>query len=264
MTTLGRGRGVRVRGPGGVRRQEWPREAGTSRSRVATPRLADPARGNPRAGRPHRRRSWRPVQLPSQIPAVLRQVKADSEIDVPHDLGRCLRVIERPFDEFANCAKGGCWMGELLEVRNVRQPGLLAENVARVPDDVRDDITGEPTSTRRWARPSVGRRPFDELRERVGASTVPVGTLLHQQPRLGVRAAAQVGAEPITGEIELRGDDFAGIGVHIAARVVEAAEGGELLVSGRFPCSPPDQASSSTTGANTNSKASPAPGSSSQ
>jgi class 3 adenylate cyclase len=38
-----------------------------------------------------------------------------------------------------------------------------------------------------------------------------------------------------TGEIELRGTDIAGIGVHIAARVVEAAEGGELLVSGAVP-----------------------------
>jgi class 3 adenylate cyclase len=38
-----------------------------------------------------------------------------------------------------------------------------------------------------------------------------------------------------TGEIEIRGPDIAGIGVHIAARVVEAAEGGELLVSGAVP-----------------------------
>jgi class 3 adenylate cyclase len=38
-----------------------------------------------------------------------------------------------------------------------------------------------------------------------------------------------------TGEIEIRGNDIAGIGVHIAARVVEAAEGGELLVSAAVP-----------------------------
>jgi class 3 adenylate cyclase len=38
-----------------------------------------------------------------------------------------------------------------------------------------------------------------------------------------------------TGEIDLRGNDIAGIGVHIAARVVEAAEGGELLASGAVP-----------------------------
>ena len=35
-----------------------------------------------------------------------------------------------------------------------------------------------------------------------------------------------------TGEIELRGDDIAGIAVHIAARIAAAAEGGQVLVSG--------------------------------
>jgi class 3 adenylate cyclase len=38
-----------------------------------------------------------------------------------------------------------------------------------------------------------------------------------------------------TGEIELRGDDIAGIGVHIAARVTEAASAGDLLVSPAVP-----------------------------
>jgi class 3 adenylate cyclase len=35
-----------------------------------------------------------------------------------------------------------------------------------------------------------------------------------------------------TGEIELKGDDIAGIAVHIAARVAALAEGGQVLVSG--------------------------------
>ncbi len=38
-----------------------------------------------------------------------------------------------------------------------------------------------------------------------------------------------------TGEIELRGTDIAGIGVHIAARVLEAALPGDLVVSGAVP-----------------------------
>jgi class 3 adenylate cyclase len=38
-----------------------------------------------------------------------------------------------------------------------------------------------------------------------------------------------------TGEIELRGPDIAGIGVHIAARVLEAALPGDLVVSGAVP-----------------------------
>jgi class 3 adenylate cyclase len=38
-----------------------------------------------------------------------------------------------------------------------------------------------------------------------------------------------------TGEVELRGDDIGGIGVHVAARVVEHAQQGELLVSAAVP-----------------------------
>jgi class 3 adenylate cyclase len=38
-----------------------------------------------------------------------------------------------------------------------------------------------------------------------------------------------------TGEVELRGTDIAGIGAHIAARVLEAAPPGELLVSAAVP-----------------------------
>jgi len=35
--------------------------------------------------------------------------------------------------------------------------------------------------------------------------------------------------------VELRGDDIGGIGVHVAARVLEHAESGELLVSAVVP-----------------------------
>ena len=38
-----------------------------------------------------------------------------------------------------------------------------------------------------------------------------------------------------TGEVELRGEDIAGIAVHIAARVLDAAAAGELLVSAAVP-----------------------------
>jgi class 3 adenylate cyclase len=38
-----------------------------------------------------------------------------------------------------------------------------------------------------------------------------------------------------TGEVEIRGTDIAGIAVHIATRVLEAATGGELLVSAAVP-----------------------------
>jgi class 3 adenylate cyclase len=38
-----------------------------------------------------------------------------------------------------------------------------------------------------------------------------------------------------TGEVELRGNDIGGIGVHVAARVLEYAKPGELLVSAAVP-----------------------------
>lgn len=38
-----------------------------------------------------------------------------------------------------------------------------------------------------------------------------------------------------TGEVEVRGEDLGGIAVHIAARVMDAAEPGEILVSGALP-----------------------------
>jgi class 3 adenylate cyclase len=38
-----------------------------------------------------------------------------------------------------------------------------------------------------------------------------------------------------TGEVEVRGDDISGIGVHVAARVMEHARPGEILVSGAVP-----------------------------
>jgi class 3 adenylate cyclase len=38
-----------------------------------------------------------------------------------------------------------------------------------------------------------------------------------------------------TGEVEVMGADIAGIGVHIAARVMEAASAGEVVVSAAVP-----------------------------
>ena len=38
-----------------------------------------------------------------------------------------------------------------------------------------------------------------------------------------------------TGEVELRGDDFGGIAVHVAARVLERAGANELLTSSAVP-----------------------------
>jgi class 3 adenylate cyclase len=58
-----------------------------------------------------------------------------------------------------------------------------------------------------------------------------------------------------TGEIEVRRDDIGRIGVHVAARVVGHAAGGQVLTSAAVHCSSRDQPDSSRTGESTNSKA---------
>jgi class 3 adenylate cyclase len=47
--------------------------------------------------------------------------------------------------------------------------------------------------------------------------------------------AVEIRAGLHTGEVELHGDDISGIGVHVAARVMEHAGAGEILVSGAVP-----------------------------
>ena len=69
---------------------------------------------------------------------------------------------------------------------------------------------------------------------------------MFDRPAQAVRCAARICREtkPLgvqfrcglhTGEIELRGEDIGGIAVHIAARVMDAAQPGEILVSGALP-----------------------------
>ena len=69
---------------------------------------------------------------------------------------------------------------------------------------------------------------------------------MFDRPAQAVRAAARICREAKTdrvqfrcglhtGEIEIRGEDVGGIAVHIAARVVDAAGPGEILVSGALP-----------------------------
>jgi class 3 adenylate cyclase len=47
--------------------------------------------------------------------------------------------------------------------------------------------------------------------------------------------ALEIRAGVHTGEVEVRGDDIAGVGVHVAARVVEQADPGQIWVSGAVP-----------------------------
>ena len=52
---------------------------------------------------------------------------------------------------------------------------------------------------------------------------------------LGEAEALGIGVGVHTGEVEIRDADIAGIGVHIAARVLDVASPGELMVSAAVP-----------------------------
>jgi class 3 adenylate cyclase len=84
-----------------------------------------------------------------------------------------------------------------------------------------------------------GRRPRPFIASDRRQSANP---LLWQHPRRAIHCARAIreGAQGLeievrvglhTGEVERRGDDVAGIGVHIAAQVSAAASAGEILVS---------------------------------
>jgi class 3 adenylate cyclase len=90
----------------------------------------------------------------------------------------------------------------------------------------------------RLARDLVG-----QLQGRLVKSTGDGVLALFDRPGRGIRCATalrdrlrgtgmEIRAGVHTGEVQLRGDDVGGIGVHFAARVMAAAAPGEVLVSG--------------------------------
>jgi class 3 adenylate cyclase len=90
----------------------------------------------------------------------------------------------------------------------------------------------------RLARELVG-----QLQGRLVKSTGDGVLALFDRPGRGIRCATalrdrlrgtgmEIRAGVHTGEVQLRGDDVGGIGVHFAARVMAAAAPGEVLVSG--------------------------------
>jgi class 3 adenylate cyclase len=64
---------------------------------------------------------------------------------------------------------------------------------------------------------------------RAAASVTARGGRCSTATTRSLTAPSPNGAGAHTGEIELRGEDVAGIGVHIAARVAALADSGELL-----------------------------------
>ena len=101
---------------------------------------------------------------------------------------------------------------------------------------------------RRWAElldthDRVARELVAQLGGRLVKSTGDGILALFDRPGRGIRCATalrdrlrgsgvEIRAGVHTGEVQLRGDDVGGIGVHFAARVMAAAAPGEVLVSG--------------------------------
>ena len=101
---------------------------------------------------------------------------------------------------------------------------------------------------RRWGElldlhDRVARELVGQLQGRLVKSTGDGVLALFDRPGRGIRCATalrdrlrgtgmEIRAGVHTGEVQLRGDDVGGIGVHFAARVMAAAAPGEVLVSG--------------------------------
>jgi class 3 adenylate cyclase len=93
---------------------------------------------------------------------------------------------------------------------------------------------------------AVARTMVEQHRGRIVKTTGDGILATFDGPGRAIRCALALGAaiRPLgleiraglhTGEVELRGDDIAGIGAHIAARVLQAAQPGDLLVSAAVP-----------------------------
>jgi class 3 adenylate cyclase len=97
--------------------------------------------------------------------------------------------------------------GELLDLHDRLAGELVGQLQGRLVKSTGDGILAL------FDRPGRGIRCATGLRDRLRDSEVEI--------RAGVH----------TGEVQLRGDDVGGIGVHVAARVMAAAAPGEVLVS---------------------------------
>ena len=100
----------------------------------------------------------------------------------------------------------GAWR-ELLDRHDTISHEVVSDCGGRVVKGLGDGILAT------FDAPARGLRCADALRAALAAAGIPI--------RAGVH----------TGEVELRGEDVSGIGVHIAARVAALAGAGELLAS---------------------------------
>ena len=131
-------------------------------------------------------------------------------------------------------------------VRRVAQPTRVLATVLFTDIVASTQRVGQ-LGDRRWrellnVHDELTRRLVEEFDGRLVKSTGDGILATFEGPGRAIQCAAALGEELAgigvqlraglhTGEVELRGDDVGGIAVHVAARVMAAAEPGEILVS---------------------------------
>ena len=197
----------------------------------------------------------RPVLDAIAVPTLIVQRAGD--VLVPCDCGRWLashipgaRYVELPGTEHVPFINIDQPLAELEEFVTGHRPRPRAERVLATvlfTDIVGSTERATSLGDRQWREvldrhDGMARRIVDRFDGRVVKSTGDGLLATFTGPASGVRCAAElVGAARQldvelragvhTGEVELRGDDVAGIGVHIAARVSATAGAGEVVVS---------------------------------
>jgi class 3 adenylate cyclase len=147
-------------------------------------------------------------------PGVRRVEEFLAELHGPSDPNRALAAIL--FTDFVESTKQLSALGDhawrnLLDSHDVIARTVVEQHAGRLVKTTGDGVLATFDGPGRAIRCAVALR--DALR--------PIG--------LEIRAGLH------TGEVEIRGTDIAGIAVHIAARVLDAAAAGELLVSAAVP-----------------------------
>jgi voltage-gated potassium channel len=183
------------------------------------------------------------------------------------------------------------WLGDAAAVVDAVEEHLTGTRSQPAPADdtvlstvLFTDIVGSTEQLarrgdRQWrqvldAHDDLTRREVERFRGRVVHTTGDGILASFDGPARAIRCAKAVttGASGLglrvrsglhTGECEQRGDDLAGITVHIGSRVASLADAGEVLVTSTCATSSSGPASSSRTAASTTSGASPDPGGSS-
>lgn len=193
-----------------------------------------------------------------RVPTLVMHRTADPWIRVEHGRYLAEHIPDARFIALSGDTHYGYWFGDTEEV-----VGHIAEFVTGVAHDTHDTerilttllFTDIVDSTRRAVE--LGDRAWQALlakhdaliqdlvgryRGRVIKSTGDGCLAVFDGPARAVRSAAAIrdatGALGLairaglhTGEVELRGEDVAGVAVHVAARVVAAAGAGDVLVS---------------------------------